>query len=149
MRQLLTFLLSIFLVCCFSCSKPQAPDYKDIKNFKVNNWGFDKSNVSMDLVYYNPNNYGIDLSKVDCDVYIDNNYLGKFMLDTLMHIPRNVEFTVPARMDVDMRNIFKNTLNVLFSREVLIGAKGTTRIGKGGIFVTIPFNYEGRHKVEL
>jgi len=52
-------------------------------------------------------------------------------------------------MDVDMRNIFKNTLSVLFSREVLIGAKGTTRIGKGGIFVTIPFNYEGRHKVEL
>jgi LEA14-like dessication related protein len=149
MHKLITLLLPIFLLCCLSCSKPQAPDYKDIKNFKVNNWGFDRSTVSMDLVYYNPNNYGIDLSKVDCDVYIDNNYLGKFMLDTLMHIPRNVEFTVPARMDVDMRNIFKNTLSVLFSREVLIGAKGTTRIGKGGIFVTIPFNYEGRHKVEL
>ncbi len=149
MNKLLTCLLFILVAYCFSCSKPKAPDYKDIKNFKVNNLGFNKSDVSLDLVYYNPNNYGIDLRKVDCDVYVDNNFLGKFILDTLMHIPRNVEFTVPARMEVDMRNFFKNTLNVLFSREVLIGAKGSTRIGKGGIFVTIPFNYEGRHKVEF
>jgi LEA14-like dessication related protein len=149
MSKLLTCLLFVTVVLSFSCSQPKAPDYKDIKNFKVNNLGFNKSNVSMDLVYYNPNNYGIDLKKVDCDVYVDNNFLGKFMLDTLMHIPRNVEFTVPARMDVDMRNVFKNTLNVLFSWEVLIGAIGSTRIGKGGIYVTIPFNYEGRHKVEF
>jgi hypothetical protein len=47
----------------------------------------------MDLVYYNPNGFGVDLRKVDCDVYVDNTYLGKFQLDTLMHIPRRSEFT--------------------------------------------------------
>ena len=71
------------------------------------------------------------------------------MLDTIMHISRNSEFSLPATMDVDMRNILKNSVNVLFSREILVGAKGSTRVGKGGIFVTVPFNYEGRHKVEL
>ena len=115
----------------------------------MNNLGFEKSKVSMDLVYFNPNNFGVNLKNVDCDIYLDNTYVGKFLLDTTMHIPKNAEFILPASMDVDMRNIFKNTLNVLFSREVLIGAKGTTRVGKGGVFVTIPFNYEGRHKVEL
>jgi LEA14-like dessication related protein len=103
----------------------------------------------MDLVYFNPNNFGVNLKNVDCDIYLDNTYVGKFLLDTLMHIPKSAEFTLPASMDVDMRNIFKNTFNVLFSREVLIGAKGTTRVGKGGVYVTIPFNYQGRHKVEL
>ena len=103
----------------------------------------------MDLVYFNPNSFGINLKNIDCDIYLENTYVGKFMLDTLMHIPSKAEFTLPANMDVDMRNIFKNTINVLFSREVLIGAKGTTRVGKGGVYVTVPFNYEGRHKVEL
>jgi LEA14-like dessication related protein len=147
MRIIIILLISTVFV--FSCQKPQSFDYRDIRNFKVNNWGFEKSTVSMDLVYFNPNKYGVDLSKVDCDIYLDNNYVGKFMLDTLMHISRNAEFTVPARMDVDMRNVFKNTINVLFSREVLVGAKGTTRVGKGGIFMTVPFNYEGRHKLDF
>jgi LEA14-like dessication related protein len=149
MRFVYFFLLVFLAGASFSCKKPQSFDYKDMRNFKVSNWGFDKSLVSMDLVYYNPNNFGVDLRNVNCDIYLDNTYVGKFLLDTLMHIPRNAEFTLPARMQVDMRNIFKNTINVLFSREVLVGAKGTTRIGKGGVFLNIPINYEGRHKVDL
>jgi LEA14-like dessication related protein len=149
MRSVYFLFVMLLAAACFSCKKPQGFDYKDMKNFKVSNWGFDKSLVSMDLVYYNPNNFGVDLRNVNCDIYVDNTYVGKFLLDTLMHIPRNAEFTLPARMQVDMRNIFKNTINVLFSREVLVGAKGTTRIGKGGVFLNIPINYEGRHKVDL
>ena len=133
----------------FSCKKPQGFDYRDIRNFKVSDWGFDKSTVSMDLVYFNPNKYGVNLKHVDCDVYIDKRFVGKFLLDTSMNIPREAEFTLPARMQVDMKNIFKNTFNVLFSKEVLVGAKGTTKVGKGGIFINVPFNYEGRHKVDF
>jgi LEA14-like dessication related protein len=132
-----------------SCKKPRGFDYRDIKNFRINNWGFDKSSVSMDLVYFNPNNYGVDLKNVDCDIYLEKNYVGKFLLDTVMHISRNAEFTLPATMDVDMRNIIKNSLSLLFTKEVLVGAKGSTRVGKGGIYVNVPFNYEGRHKVDL
>ena len=142
-------LFALLALTFFSCSKPQGFEYRDLKNFKVNNVGFDKSNISMDLVYFNPNSFGVDLKRVDCDLYLDNNFVGKFTLDTVMHISRNSEFSLPATMDVDMRNIFKNSVNVLFSREILVGAKGSTRVGKGGIYVTVPFNYEGKHKVEL
>lgn len=103
----------------------------------------------MDLVYYNPNNFGVDLRKVDCDIYVDNHYLGKFQLDTLMHINRKAEFTLPSRILVDMQGIFKNALTFLFNREVLLNVKGTTRVGKAGFFKTIPFNYEARHKLDL
>ena len=103
----------------------------------------------MDLVYYNPNGFGVDLKKVDCDVYVDNSYLGKFQLDTLMHIQRRAEFTLPSKILVDMKSVLKNGLNLLFSQEVLINVKGTTRVGKAGIFATVPFNYEARHKLSL
>ncbi len=103
----------------------------------------------MDLVFFNPNYYGVDLKKVDSDIYIDSTFAGKFLLDTTIHIAKNAEFTIPASFDVDMKTIFKNTLNLLISNEVLVGARGTTRVGKGGIFVTIPFQYEGKQKLNL
>lgn len=111
--------------------------------------GFDKTLLSLDLVYFNPNGFGVDLRKVDCDVYIDNSYLGKFNLDTSMHIPRKSEFILPSRIAVDMKAIFKNGLAMLFNKEVLINVKGTTRVGKAGFFKTVPFNYEARHKLSL
>ncbi len=103
----------------------------------------------MDLVFFNPNNYGVNLKNVNCDIFIDSNYLGKFTLDTLMHIPKSSEFNLPATMEVDMKNLFKNSLSVLFSKEVLVGARGTSRVGKGGFYVTVPFNYEGKQKINF
>jgi hypothetical protein len=66
-----------------------------------------------------------------------------------MHINRTSEFVVPANFDVDMKNILKNSFSLLFSSDVLVGARGTTRVGRSGIFVTIPFKYEGRQKLTL
>lgn len=144
--SLLTLLIIIALT---ACQKPQAFDYRSVKNVKLEKLGFEKSTLNMDLVYYNPNNFGVDLRKVDCDIYIDNHYLGKYKLDTLMHIQRKAEFVLPSRIQVDMQGIFKNVLTVLFNKEVLVNVKGTTRVGKAGFFKTISFNYEARHKIDL
>ncbi|MBA4197752.1 MAG: hypothetical protein C0459_09380 [Chitinophaga sp.] len=147
LKKLASLLLVSFAI--FSCHKPQGFEYRDVKNVTVKQLGFNKTQLGMELVYFNPNNFGVDLKHVDCDIYIDKNYLGKFVLDTTMHIDRKSEFSLPSRVDVDMKNIFKNTLSVLFSREVLVTVKGTTRVGKAGIFINVPFNYEARHKVDL
>ena len=147
MKQLCLFALLLLLLA--ACTKPKEFEYRDIKNLKIEGIGFDKTALSMDLVYYNPNGFGLDLRKVDCDVYVDNSYLGKFQLDTLMHINRMSEFLLPSKILVDMKAFLKNGLNLLFSREVLVNVKGTTRIGKAGIYKTFPFNYESRHTLSL
>ena len=103
----------------------------------------------MDLVFYNPNNFGVNLKSVTSDLYIDSSYLGKFTLDTLMRIPKLSNFTLPATMQVNMKGLFSNTISILFNKEVTIGAKGTTRVGKGGFYVTVPFNYEGKQKINF
>jgi LEA14-like dessication related protein len=144
-----SILYSFLVVALLSCSKPQGFDYRDIRNFRVEKLGFEKSTISMDLIYFNPNNFGVQLRKVDCDVYIEDQYLGKYQLDTLMSIPKKAEFVLPSRMEVDMRNVFKNTFSVLFSKEVLVKVQGTTRVGKGNFFINVPVNYEGRHKFDL
>src|SRR6478609_5542882 len=143
--------LILALLCCvfFACKKPQGFEYRDVRNFSIDSLGFDRSTISMNLVYFNPNNYGVDLKHVDCDVYINHNYLGKYMLDTTMHIAKRSEFSLPSKVQVDMRNIYKNSLNVLFSQQVQVDVTGNTRVGKAGFFVNVPFKYSGTHKLSL
>ncbi len=120
-----------------------------MKDFKVDSLGFEKSTISMNLTYFNPNNFGVNLKHVDCDVYVNNTYLGRYVLDTLMHINRKAAFELPSTMQVDMREIFKNSISALLSQELLIELKGNTRLGKAGIYITVPFNYSGRQKISF
>ncbi|WP_018614635.1 LEA type 2 family protein [Segetibacter koreensis] len=149
MKKLLPLLLVIIIIFCYSCKTPLAFQYRDLKNFHLDNFGLNKSRVSMDFVFFNPNSFPVDLKKVDCDVYLDSSYVGKFLLDTTMHIGGATEFTLPASLDVEMKNVLKNSLNLLMSNEVLIGARGTTRMGRGGFYLNIPFRYEGRQKLNI
>lgn len=147
MRTLL-FLAFISLIIA-SCQAPKDLEYRSAKNFQLNQLGFSKSKMSLDLVFYNPNKFGLDLKKVDCDVYLDNVYLGKFQLDTLMHISKSSEFILPSSVEVDMQNLMKNAVQLMFKKEMLIRATGSVRVGKAGIYKTLPFNYEGRQAINL
>lgn len=139
----------VLLILFMACKKPAGFEYRDIKDFKIESLGFDRSVISLNLVYFNPNNYGVDLKHVDCDVYIDHNFLGKYVLDTLMHIAKKSEFILPSKMEVDMKNVFKNSLSAILGQDVLLEVKGNTRVGKAGLFVNVPFTYSGRHKTDF
>src|SRR4051812_16941407 len=147
MKKLLPLLFMVFMLFELACKKPQAFQYRVLRNFHLENFGLEKSRVSMDFVFFNPNTFPVDLKNVDCDVYLDSNYVGKFLLDTTMHISQASEFVLPATLDVDMKNILKNSLSLLTSNEVLIGARGTTRLGRSGIYVKVPFQYEGKQRL--
>lgn len=139
----------VFCLALLSCTAPKSFEYKEVRNVKLDKFGFDKTSLAMELVYYNPNNFGLDLRMVDADVYVDNRYLGKMNLDTVMHIPKKADFILPSKIGIDLKEFYKNALNMVVSNEVLVTVKGTTRVGKAGIFKTVPFTYEGRHKLNL
>ena len=142
---LLVFLSMIIL----SCGSPKELEYKDYHNFKVENFGFTKSIVSLDLEYFNPNNFGLQLRRTDLDIYINNNLLGKSYLDTLIHIPRRGNFMLPMKVDVDMSNLFRNALNTAFKDSVTIKVTGKVKVGKANVFMSFPVDYTGRHKFTL
>jgi len=148
MKKYLVAFLSL-LILSTSCKKPQGFDYRGVKNIKIQKMGFEQSKLSMELVYFNPNNFGLNLKKVDCDVFIDNNFLGKYTLDTTLYIDKKSEFVLPSYMNVEMKNIYKNAFNVLLDKEFVVKLKGTTKVGKAGIYLTIPINYELKQKFSL
>lgn len=139
MRIILSLLC--FIMILTACNKPQSFEYRGMQNLKMDSVGLVTSKISLELVYFNPNNFGVDLRNVSCDVYINHNYLGKYVLDTLMHIAKRSEFTIPSSMNVDMKNVYKNVWGTLLSKQVMVELKGSTKVGKSGIFVTVPFDY--------
>lgn len=141
--------LALFIVLLTACNKPQSFEYRGMQNLKVDSIGLVSSKISLELIYFNPNNFGVELHNVTCDVYINHNYLGKYILDTTMHIAKRSEFTIPSSMNVDMKNVYKNALGSFLSNQVLIELKGSTRVGKSGIFITVPFEYSAMEKFSL
>ena len=141
----------IFIVAAtiISCKSPQSFEYKGVQNLRLEKAGFQQSILSLDINYYNPNNFGVQLKQVDCDVFINNQYLGKYKLDTNLYIPKKAPFSLPSRMYVDMKGIWKNAFTVLFNEEVQIDIKGTTRVGKKGIYLKVPVDYSTRQKLSL
>ncbi len=142
-KYLLIISIVFVAICVFiSCKKPDSFEYREMRDFKIDSLGFGKSTIKMNLVYFNPNNFGVDLKHIDCDVFLDNKFLGKYLLDTTMHINKRSEFVVPSTMQVDMKNLFRNSLHALLSKELDIQLKGNTKLGKGGIYINIPFTYQ-------
>ncbi len=142
-------ILFAFVIFLTACNKPQSFEYRGMQNLKIDSIGLVSSKISLELVYFNPNNFGVDLRNVNCDVYINHNYLGKYMLDTMMHIAKRSEFAIPSTMNVDMKNVFKNALGTFLSSQVLVELKGSTRVGKSGFFITVPFTYSAMEKFSM
>ncbi len=143
---LIFFLLTNLLI---SCSVPKELEYRDFKNLTIEKMGFSSSAIKMDLIYYNPNNFGLELNKMDLDIFINNNYVGGTLQDYQISIPRREEFSIPIKIDVDMKNLLKNGFTTFLNNEVTIKVTGTIRIGKLNVFKNFPVNYEGKQQFTL
>lgn len=140
------FIFLAFYLLLSSCRAPQELVYKDFKNFSIEKLGFSSSSVKMDLVYYNPNNFGLQLKRTDLDIFIDGNYLGHTIQDYQVTIPKRADFTIPLKIDVDMKNILKNAIGSLFGQEVTVRVIGKIKVGKANVYKSFPVNYEGKQQ---
>ena len=132
-----------------SCSRPMAPEYRSVENLRVNTLGVGESAISADLKYYNPNNFSLKLKYGETDVYLNNRFLGKTILDTLTVIPARDSFLIPVSMKVDMKQVYANALDILLNNEVTIKLDGFAKMGKGGLFFNLPIKYEGKQKIDI
>jgi LEA14-like dessication related protein len=143
-----TFLITILIsLSLFSCTGFKDLEFKEYKDVKLENVGFSKTTLSLKLIYYNPNNFGMELNHTEMDLFINDNYLGHVDQNVQVRIPKRDKFTLPIKVDVDMKNIIKNSLIGLFNKEVEIRAKGKIKAGKANIFKVVPFEYKTKQKL--
>ena len=139
-------LLTLLLV---SCSTPKELEYRDFRNFSIQKIGFSTSSAKMDMIYYNPNGFGLQLKRTELDIFVNGVLLGHSSQDYQITIPKKEQFIIPITMDIDMKNLIKNSLTTLFNKEVNVKVTGSIKIGKANVFVSFPVNYEGIHAVDF
>lgn len=131
------------------CSRPEAPVFQSLENFRIQNPGWSESVVSADVKYYNPNDYALRFRRAELSVFVNNHFVGKSVLDSLIEIPGRDTFYIPVSMKLNMKDVFSNAVEVLLTHEAGIRLEGFARLGRSGIFINVPIRYEGRQKIDL
>ena len=139
--------MTLFLVSCGS-SNVKEPEYRDIRNIRLVDVGVLQSTAGVDLIYYNPNNFGVTISEARGDVYIDNEYLGRFSLGEKVQVGRRSEFVVPALIKLDMIGAVKNHRDLYKKKHAMIRIEGIARVKKSGFSRDIPIKYESMQNLE-
>lgn len=138
---LLIILSFILLLIQSSCQEPKSLEFKEFKNLSVDKLSFAGAELKVDLVYYNPNNFGLQLNRTDLDVYIDSTFLGHSSQDIQVNVPKRDVFTIPLKLDLDVKNLLKNGMTSLFNKNVSVRVLGSVKVGKAGIYKSFPVDY--------
>ena len=144
----LPFLL-ILTILLISCSTPKELEYREFRNFSLQKVGFATSSIKMDMIYYNPNGFGLQLKRTELDVFVNGILLGHTSQEYQITIPKKEQFIIPVTMEVDMKNLLKNSLTSLFNKEVQVKVTGSIKVGKANLFISFPVNYEGIQAVDF
>lgn len=131
------------------CGIFKEPSFLEMRNLKMDKLGVASSTVRMDLVYDNPNPISFQILSSEFDLYVDEVFLGHATSDSLIQAKRKTSFTLPVKLEADMKNLFRNSWSMLMNKTVLVKAKGTITVKAAGIKKLLPLEYEGRHEMKL
>ena len=124
-----------------SCREPKSLEFKEFKNLSVDKLSFAGAALKVDLVYYNPNNFSLQLNRTDLDIFIDSTFLGHSSQDIQVAIPKRDIFTIPLKLDLDVKNLLKNGITSLLNKDVSVRVLGSVKVGKAGIYKSFPVDY--------
>lgn len=141
------FIGMVFLSSC-GTKNVKEPEYREIRQIRMIELGLLQSTAGVDLVYYNPNNFGVQVTEARGDVYVDNNFLGRFNLGEKVQVNKNSEFVLPAIIKLDMIGAIKNQREIFKKKEVLVRIDGIARLTKSGFSRELPIKYESMQNVE-
>ena len=137
----------VIILAISSCRQPKDLVYQNVQNFKLKQAGLRQTEVSMDLRLFNPNNYGMKLKDADIDIYINGSKLGKMLVNDHFAVPGLDTFSMPVQLNVDLKNVLPNALQLLLNSEVDIKLAGTLKAGRHGVYIRVPVNYEGKQDI--
>jgi LEA14-like dessication related protein len=107
-----------------------------------------KPQIGMDLQFFNPNAFSLSMKDADIDVFLNNNFVGKVTTDKTFEIPARDTFLLPSSLEVDMAKIIPNAIQALTRKSIDYKLHGSVKAGKG-VFMKVPVDFSGQHKLEF
>jgi LEA14-like dessication related protein len=127
------------------CRQPEPVEYFGFQNLQVGAVIGGKTEVSALVKLYNPNSVHLKLKRAEADIVVNGQHAGHSLLDSTILIPGKDTFYVPVTLELDMRGLFGNALQMLMGkREAAIVVDGRVRVKKGMFTFNRSFHYEGK-----
>jgi hypothetical protein len=123
------------------------PVFNGIENVKLNRLGGGKAIMTLDVGYFNPNKTGARLKSAEGEAWLDSTYLGHFFVDTSIYIPASSNFTIPVKLDMEMKNVLIHSLAAYKKQDLLVTIKGKAKVGKAGFYKRFSLDYEGKQNL--
>ena len=139
------FGLSLMTFLMTSCSRPQAPVFKKIKNVRVEDANLKNVTLLADAVLFNPNSVGCMIQSTDIDVIANEVAVGKIVQEVETEMPAQSEFEIPLVLNFPTKKIFeKNSglldgiLSALGDKTVDVQYNGTIKVKAMGMSFNVP-----------
>lgn len=142
-------LAALLIFTLQSCAQVKALEYRDLDHFRVQQVDFQQATILTGIRFYNPNGYNLYLKEGNIDVYFNDRFVGKAVLDEKVRVPAKDTFVLPATITAGLQNIVANALDMLTEKQILVRLKGSIKAGKGSIYIRVPVNYEGLQQVKF
>jgi LEA14-like dessication related protein len=126
------------------CRQPEAPEYYGFQNVQVSRSSAGQTTLVTVAKLYNPNSYSMELKRAEVDVALNGHHAGHSLLDTTILIPRKDTFYIPISLQIDLRSIFSNALQMLMDKQVTVSMDGRVKIKRGMFTFNRPFHYDGK-----
>ena len=139
------------LVCFFilGCKTPALPVFGRLENLSVRKVERSQTVVTAVIQYYNPNNYQLSLKHIEAEFYLENKLVGSSVLDTIIFLHKRDSFLLPVSVKLNLADVLSNGLGALLMGKANVGVKGFARLGRNGIFIRLPIQYEGTQKIQF
>jgi LEA14-like dessication related protein len=133
------------LICGLAgCSQPQAPEYYGFQNLQMSRAVGGQAVLSTTVKMYNSNSYSLRLKRAEVDIAINGKHAGHSLLDTTILIPGKDTFYVPVALQIDLKSLFSNALQMLIDKQATISLDGRVKIQRGMFTFNRPFHYDGK-----
>lgn len=97
-----------------------------------------KAAIRINLEYYNPNNFGIDVKQTNLSIYLNDKFIGIADQPEKTQIPKMSKFVFPVVAHFDPWKVLGTAFTSLFSKSNKLTVQGSAKLGKGGVYLTIP-----------
>lgn len=128
-----------------ACTRYEQVELKDITNIQVQRMDAQGIAVRVDALVDNPNNYRIQVLDPDVDLYVNDKFIGKGVLDSALVLEKKSTrvYSIPLHADLQGGSLLMLLLSgALNGNEVKLAAKGTV-VGKVGVLrKRFPFEFE-------
>ena len=141
--------LSLFSLLLASCSAPKSIEFKGLKSLEVKKMSLGNNVFVANFQYNNPNHFSLTLQSLDCDIKINDQPFTHYHLDSAFIIPSNTQFILPAKLNIQLTEILKHSVDLVFNKPMKITINGNAILSKGFLTKQIPINYTTTQKLNL